>query len=95
VSEIKIDRSFVSNVAGDEDDAAIVLSTIQLAQSLRLDVVAEGVETGATLDALASFGCRLVQGYYLTRPLPADELERWLRARPASDGQMEVVGQWL
>jgi diguanylate cyclase (GGDEF)-like protein len=95
VSEIKIDRSFVSNVAADEDDAAIVLSTIQLAQSLRLDVVAEGVETAATLDALASFGCRLVQGYYLTRPLPADELERWLRARPAPAGRVEVVGQWL
>jgi EAL domain-containing protein (putative c-di-GMP-specific phosphodiesterase class I) len=94
VSEIKIDRSFVSNVAADEDDAAIVLSTIQLAQSLRLDVVAEGVETAATLDALASFGCRLVQGYYLTRPLPADELERWLHARPASDDRMEVVGRW-
>jgi EAL domain-containing protein (putative c-di-GMP-specific phosphodiesterase class I) len=94
VSEIKIDRSFVSNVVADEDDAAIVLSTIQLAQSLRLDVVAEGVETARTLDALASFGCRLVQGYYLTRPLSADELESWLRARPAADGPMEVVGQW-
>jgi diguanylate cyclase (GGDEF)-like protein len=94
VSEIKIDRSFVSNVAADEDDAAIVLSTIQLAQSLRLDVVAEGVETAATLDALASFGCRLVQGYYFTRPLPADEFERWLRGRPAADGRVEVVGQW-
>jgi diguanylate cyclase (GGDEF)-like protein len=94
VTEIKIDRSFVSNVAADEDDAAIVLSTIQLAQSLRLDVVAEGVETAPTLDALASFGCRLVQGYYLTRPLPADELERWLHTRPAADDRKEVVGQW-
>src|SRR5262249_31508061 len=94
VSEIKIDRSFVSNVVADGDAAAIVLSTIQLAQSLRLDVVAEGVETAATLDALASFGCRLVQGYYLTRPIPADELESWLHARPASDDRIEVVGQW-
>jgi EAL domain-containing protein (putative c-di-GMP-specific phosphodiesterase class I) len=95
VSEIKIDRSFVSNVASDEDDAAIVLSTVQLAQSLRLDVVAEGVETAPTLDALAAIGCRRVQGYFLTPPLPADELEAWLRARPAADDPREVVGQWL
>jgi predicted signal transduction protein with EAL and GGDEF domain len=94
VTEIKIDRSFVSNVAEDEDDAAIVLSTIQLAQSLRLDVVAEGVETPATFDALATFGCRRVQGYFLARPLPADQLERWLRSRPASDDRREAVGQW-
>jgi diguanylate cyclase (GGDEF)-like protein len=94
VSEIKIDRSFVSNVASDEDDAAIVLSTVQLAQSLRLEVVAEGVETAPTLDALAAIGCRRVQGYFLTRPLPADELEDWLRDRPAADGHREVVGQW-
>jgi diguanylate cyclase (GGDEF)-like protein len=95
VTEIKIDRSFVSNVAADEDDAAIVLSTIQLADSLRLDVVAEGVETAATFDALTEFGCRRVQGFFLARPLPADQLERWLRDRPVAGGRREVVGQWL
>jgi diguanylate cyclase (GGDEF)-like protein len=94
VTEIKIDRSFVSNVAADEDDAAIVLSTIQLAESLRLDVVAEGVETVATFDALTGFGCRRLQGFFLTRPLPADELEQWLRDRPVVGGRREVVGQW-
>jgi diguanylate cyclase (GGDEF)-like protein len=94
VTEIKIDRSFVANVVADEDDAAIVLSTIQLAQSLRLGVVAEGVETAATLDALTTFGCHRVQGYFLSRPLPAPELERWLRDRPATDGAREAVGQW-
>jgi len=94
VTEIKIDRSFVSNVAADEDDAAIVLSTIQLAESLRLDVVAEGVETAATFDALTGFGCRRLQGFFLTRPLPADELEQWLRDRPVVGGRREVVGQW-
>jgi diguanylate cyclase (GGDEF)-like protein len=91
VTEIKIDRSFVSNVAADQDDAAIVLSTIQLAESLRLEVVAEGVETAATFDALAGFGCRRVQGYFLARPLPVDELERWLRDRPVVDDRREAV----
>ena len=95
VSEIKIDRSFVSNVVADEDDAAIVLSTIQLAQSLRLEVVAEGVETAPTLAALTTFGCRRVQGYYFARPLPADELDAWLRDRPVADAPREAVAQWL
>jgi len=94
VTEIKIDRSFVSNVTADEDDAAIVLSTIQLAESLRLGVVAEGVETAATFEALTAFGCRRVQGFFLARPLPAKELERWLRDRPVSDERREAVGQW-
>src|SRR5438132_846146 len=94
VTEIKIDRSFVSNVAADEDDAAIVLSTIQLARSLRLDVVAEGVETSATFEALTGFGCRRVQGYFLARPLPADGFEQWLRDRPVFAGRREAVGQW-
>ena len=94
VTEIKIDRSFVSNMAADEDDAAIVRSTIQLAESLHLDVVAEGVETATTLDALTEFGCPRVQGFFLARPLPADELEQWLRDRPVADGDREAVGQW-
>ena len=94
VTEIKIDRSFISNVTSDEDDAAIVLSTIQLAESLRLGVVAEGVETAATFEALIGFGCRRVQGFFLARPLPAKELEQWLRDRPLPEGRREAVGQW-
>jgi EAL domain-containing protein (putative c-di-GMP-specific phosphodiesterase class I) len=94
VTEIKIDRSFVSSVTVDEDDAAIVLSTIQLAESLRLGVVAEGVETAATFEALTAFGCCRVQGFFLARPLPANELERWLRDRPVPEGRREAVGQW-
>jgi len=94
VTEIKIDRSFVSNVAADEDDAAIVRSTIQLAESLRLDVVAEGVETTRAFEALNGFGCRRVQGFFLTRPLPASELEQWLRNRPNVGDPREAVGQW-
>src|SRR5207247_3529077 len=93
VTEIKIDRSFVSNVAADEDDAAIVLSTIQLAQSLRLGVVAEGVETGETFDALTTFVCPRVQGYFLARPLSGAVLQQWLRDRPTRGGRREAVGQ--
>jgi EAL domain-containing protein (putative c-di-GMP-specific phosphodiesterase class I) len=86
VHEIKIDGSFVLNMSVDEDDAAIVRSTIDLARNLRIDVVAEGVETEETWEALRQLGCTFAQGYFLSRPLPAAELARWLssRARRAS-----------
>ena len=81
VRELKIDRTFVNNMDVDGSDAFIVRSTIDLARNLGLQVVAEGVETAATLDQLAALGCDLAQGYYLSRPLPADELAQWLRRR--------------
>jgi EAL domain-containing protein (putative c-di-GMP-specific phosphodiesterase class I) len=81
VSELKIDRKFVNNMTEDGDDAFIVRSTIDLGRNLGLQVVAEGVETEAVWDQLALLGCDVAQGYYLTRPLPADELTQWLRER--------------
>ena len=81
VQELKIDRSFVMQMDADPDDAAIVRSTVGLARSLGLRVVAEGVESAAAWDALAGFGCHLAQGYLLARPLPAGELEAWLATR--------------
>jgi diguanylate cyclase (GGDEF)-like protein len=81
VSELKIDRKFVNNMTEDGDDAFIVRSTIDLGRNLGLQVVAEGVETEAVWDQLAALGCDLAQGYYLTRPLPADELTAWLVKR--------------
>jgi diguanylate cyclase (GGDEF)-like protein len=72
VDEIKIDRSFVANMADSPSDAAIVRSTIDLARNLGLLVCAEGVETEATRAQLALMGCDLAQGYGLCRPLPAD-----------------------
>jgi len=78
VDEVKIDRSFVRNMARDEVDAAIVRSTIELGHSLGLRVVAEGVETKDAYDALVAMGCDAAQGYYLSRPLPAADLEQWL-----------------
>src|SRR4051794_38833068 len=81
VSELKIDRKFVNNMTEDGDDAFIVRSTIDLGRNLGLQVVAEGVETEAVWDQLAALGCDVAQGYYLARPLPAEELTQWLEMR--------------
>jgi diguanylate cyclase (GGDEF)-like protein len=82
VSAIKIDKSFVRNMAEDDNDAVIVRSTIELAQNLGLTVVAEGVETQYILDRLAALGCDAAQGYYMSRPMPADALTRWFHESP-------------
>jgi diguanylate cyclase len=81
VNEIKIDRSFVMNMANSDNDAVIVRSTIDLARNLGLHVVAEGVETEQAWDQLSELGCTLAQGYYLSRPVPAAELTQWLMQR--------------
>jgi diguanylate cyclase (GGDEF)-like protein len=78
VDELKIDKSFVANMARDESDAAIVRSTIGLAHDLGLTVVAEGIEDQATWDLLAELGCDVGQGYYVSRPMPAAALGVWL-----------------
>lgn len=79
VSEIKIDRSFVKDMAVDTDDAAIVQPTIDLGHNLRIKVVAEGVEDETTWKMLSLLGCDYAQGWYISRALPAEELETWLR----------------
>jgi diguanylate cyclase (GGDEF)-like protein len=86
LDEVKIDRSFVIGMADDADDAAIVRSTIDLARNLGLDVVAEGVETEEVLRDLAALECDVAQGFFLSRPLPAAELDGWLarRATPSA-----------
>jgi diguanylate cyclase (GGDEF)-like protein len=81
VNELKIDRSFVMGMVNDSSDAVIVRSTIDLAHNMGLSVVAEGVEDEATLRRLRELGCDMVQGYHLSRPLPPEELARWLRER--------------
>jgi diguanylate cyclase (GGDEF)-like protein len=74
VDVLKIDKSFVMNMHRDQDDETIVRSTITLSHNLGLSVVAEGVETREAWDALARLGCDVVQGYYLSRPVPAESL---------------------
>jgi diguanylate cyclase (GGDEF)-like protein len=75
LDEVKIDRSFVAAMTDDENDAVIVRSTIDLARNLGLEVVAEGVETAEVMQALADLRCDTAQGYYISRPLPAAELD--------------------
>jgi diguanylate cyclase (GGDEF)-like protein len=95
VDEIKIDKSFVLNMARDENDAAIVRSTIDLARNLGLEVVAEGVESAEAWETLAQLGCDVAQGYYLSRPLPGDDLAAWLRASAARLGGQEQQGRGM
>jgi len=82
VGEVKIDRSFVGRMTSDPIDAAIVEATIQLAHSIGSRVVAEGIEDRVTWSSLVANRCELVQGYALSKPLPAAELEDLLRAEP-------------
>jgi diguanylate cyclase (GGDEF)-like protein/PAS domain S-box-containing protein len=82
VDEIKIDRSFVIGMGVETDDAVIVRSTVDLGRNLGLEVVAEGVETVELWDQLRELGCNTAQGYFLGRPMPADQLSDWLRSRP-------------
>ena len=84
IDVIKIDRSFVSSMGSVATDAVIVRSTIDLARNLGLEVVAEGVESHAVWQSLQGFGCDLAQGYYLSRPVPADVLTRLLDQQPAT-----------
>jgi diguanylate cyclase (GGDEF)-like protein len=77
VSELKIDRSFVRQMDVDESDRGIVRSTIDLARHLELSVVAEGVESAATLAELRELGCDCAQGFLISPPLPPDEIAAW------------------
>ena len=79
VDEIKIDKSFVLNMATSPDDAAIVRSTIELGRTLALDVTAEGVETPEAFEQLVALGCHFAQGYHVGRPAPAEACGRDMR----------------
>ena len=87
VDKLKIDQSFVRDLGHDPEDSAIVRAIVQMAHSMRLVTIAEGVETQEMADLLRLFHCDEAQGYWLARPLPADELEAFVRARmPAPEG---------
>ncbi|MGH3315692.1 MAG: putative bifunctional diguanylate cyclase/phosphodiesterase [Nocardioidaceae bacterium] len=83
VGTLKLDQSFIQDIATDNRASAIVRSTTELAHSLGLRMVAEGVEDDDSAAMLTGFGCDVGQGYLYSRPLPAPDLERWLRARDA------------
>ncbi|MCK4706823.1 MAG: EAL domain-containing protein [Gammaproteobacteria bacterium] len=77
VSELKIDRSFIMEMLTQENDLKIVKTILHLAHDLNFKVVAEGIEDLATMQKLDELGCDNVQGYYMARPMPSDELEKW------------------
>lgn len=79
VSELKMDRSFVSTVCTDERSRLIVSSTIDMAHALDLMVVAEGVESAAVTAEVVALGVDLLQGYHISPPMPSDQVERWVR----------------
>src|SRR5690606_19624297 len=79
VSQLKIDRSFLVDIPRDENNVAITTAIISLAQKLKLDVIAEGVETDEQAEFLVEHGCTSVQGYLVSKPIPADEFVRLIR----------------
>ena len=86
VNELKIDKSFVMGMETDESDAKIVRSTIDLAHNLGLSVVAEGVESAAILAQLQALGCDEAQGYFISKPLPAEAFNAWRAGWEARPG---------
>jgi EAL domain-containing protein (putative c-di-GMP-specific phosphodiesterase class I) len=81
--ELKVDRSFIQAMSTDPNAETVVRAIVDLARSLRLDVVAEGIETDEDAEALRSIGCSTGQGYLFSRPLTADALTAWLDERRA------------
>ncbi len=80
--KLKIDQTFVRDITTDQEDKAIVAAIISMAGNLGVHTIAEGVETAEQLDFLHQQGCEEAQGYYYSRPLPADQFEKFFGARP-------------
>ena len=78
VNTLKIDRSFLIDIADNQADQAIVSSIIELARNLKLNVVAEGIETHEQLEQVFSRGCYIIQGYYFAKPMPRNELDTFM-----------------
>ncbi|MBV9913768.1 MAG: EAL domain-containing protein, partial [Sinobacteraceae bacterium] len=95
LDELKIDRSFVMQTHAGSDAATIIRSTIELAHSMELKVVAEGVEEAQAWDLLRKFGCDYAQGYLISKPLPGSEVPEFVRRAnrllPASDSTVKQL----
>jgi EAL domain-containing protein (putative c-di-GMP-specific phosphodiesterase class I) len=89
---IKIDRSFIKDIPQDPDDVAITQAIIAMAHSLRLKVIAEGVETQEQLDFLTEHGCHEFQGYFFRRPQPAEDFSKLLRDNNALTAAAAAAG---
>jgi EAL domain-containing protein (putative c-di-GMP-specific phosphodiesterase class I) len=92
VTEIKVDRSFVRDVATDPGDASIVRAVVALARHRALAVVAEGVEDGDAYERLQELGCGMAQGYFIARPMPADAYQDWLASGTWQPRQRSAAG---
>ena len=92
VKELKIDKSFVLDLASNKEDEILVRSTIELGHNLGLKVTAEGVEDQRSLEILRGFGCDLIQGFYISKPLPVADLNDFLYNSPYGLPKGEVVG---
>ena len=90
VHELKIDKSFVKNMEHDANDAKIVRSTVDLGHNMGLRVVAEGIETRQVWNLLSEMGCDSGQGYYMSRPIPADEFSSWSRRWTTEHGAVSA-----
>jgi diguanylate cyclase (GGDEF)-like protein len=90
ISELKIDKSFIQNLKDGSDDETIVNSIINLAHNMGLKIVAEGVENQNTADLLNIMGCDFLQGYLINRPMPADEVPKWLMSFQPKDNEMAI-----
>ena len=84
INRLKIDKSFVENLAKSENDMAIAEAIVRMGQSLGLEVVAEGIESAVQAQSLMEKGCDQFQGYHISRPLPPEELTVWMQNRPSS-----------
>ena len=95
IQRLKLDRSFVANIATDQNDAVVCSAVVALAHTLGLDVVAEGVETREQLHVLYGLGCEAFQGYLWGRPLPGDQVARFMGRRAliwANEADMGLLG---
>lgn len=90
IDRVKIAREFISDILKDEDDAAIVEAIVAIANSLKLNLLAEGVETADQVEAVMGSGCFEMQGYYFSKPLGKDELTACLKAKLSPNGQCEA-----
>jgi EAL domain-containing protein (putative c-di-GMP-specific phosphodiesterase class I) len=91
VDEVKIDRSFVRELAHRREDVAVVRAITDLGRALGLEVTAEGIEDARTLQVLAGLGCHNGQGYHFAKPMPPAMFERWLRQAAADDSLIESL----
>jgi diguanylate cyclase (GGDEF)-like protein len=83
VAAVKIDKSFIEPLLSDDTARAIVVSVVELAHSLAMSVIAEGVDSAAVMDELTAIGCDAMQGFYVASPMGPHELERWIAANSA------------